>query len=150
VPAISGDFGYFFPLTYVKREATFTQDQVDDVLGQLVTGIKAKWAFFGVLLAFGVAFLGLTVFCGCRYRKLSKELFPNGDVDEDEFEDALDSRVLLPSGGGIGKTTEDGSDLQDFDNQPPFMQQQERVFNLHGQGKPIAELSGSDSREISG
>lgn len=35
---IPGDYGWFFPLSYVRRESVWTQKQVDDVFGALVTG----------------------------------------------------------------------------------------------------------------
>ena len=73
---IPGDNGWFFPLSFVRRESVWTQDQVDDVFGALVTGEKVKWALFSVIMIFGLAFLGLTVFCGLRSYKLHKELYP--------------------------------------------------------------------------
>ena len=76
VPEISGDIGLFFPLSFVKRESVWTQDQVNQVFGQLVTGQKLKWAFFSLLLIFGLGFLTLTVFCGRKTYLLQKELFP--------------------------------------------------------------------------
>ena len=54
----------------------------------LVLGIKLKWAFCVYLLFFGLAFLGLTVYCGLRYRKLHKELSHN-DINLEKDADLL-------------------------------------------------------------
>ena len=69
---IPADNGYFYPLSYVRRESAWTQDQVDDVFGPLVLANKLKWVFFALMLFFGLVFLALTVLCGLRYRKLHK------------------------------------------------------------------------------
>ena len=73
---IPPEFGYFYPLSYVRRESAWTQDQVDDVFGPLVLAQKLKWTFFGLMLFFGLVFIGLTVFCGLRYTKLKKTMAP--------------------------------------------------------------------------
>lgn len=69
MPEIPEDFGYFFPLVFIKRESAWTQAQVDEIYGPMVTANKLKWTFFSLMLIFGLGFFGLTVFCGLRYQK---------------------------------------------------------------------------------
>ena len=108
----------------------WTQDQIDQAFGALVLGLKLKWTFFSLLLLLGLTFLGLTVFYFLRYRKLRKELSGYGII-----EDEKDADILL----GSEKTPRDSED--DFGSSPPAMARQERVFNLHGQGKPFVDLN---------
>lgn len=75
-PEIPSDFGYFFPLAFIKRESVWTQDQVDTVFGALVLGKKLKWVFFGLLLLFGLVFAALSFFCGYKYHNLKKSMKP--------------------------------------------------------------------------
>lgn len=58
---------------YIKRESEWSQSAVDEVYGPLILANKLKWTFFSLMLAFGLGFLGLTVFCGLKYHKMSKE-----------------------------------------------------------------------------
>jgi len=95
------EYGYYFPLAYVKRESEWTQEQVDEVYGPLILAIKLKWTFFSLLLIFGLASLGLGGYFGYRYKKLKQGLAvgedgealvaaeghfrgPDGDRDERE------------------------------------------------------------------
>lgn len=55
----------------------------------MVTANRVKWAFFSLMLAFGLGFLGLMVFCGLKYRKEYQRVNPAGN--NDEFADALDT-----------------------------------------------------------
>jgi len=73
-PEIPADFGFFFPLAFIKRESVWTQDQVDTVFGALVLGKKLKWVFFGLLLLFGLVFAALSFFCGYKYHNLKKSM----------------------------------------------------------------------------
>ena len=71
---IPADYGYFYPLSYVRREYKWTQDQVDDFFfGSLILANKLKWVFFALVLLLGLGFLALTVVCGLRYWKLHKD-----------------------------------------------------------------------------
>lgn len=134
-PPIPEDYGYFFPLAYIKRESVWTQDQVDAVFGPLVLGQKLKWAFFSLLLIFGLGFFALCVWFFFRYRKLHNEVYPEGDLMTIE-----EASASLNAQGLLGNTPTEGSE-NDFDTHPPSITPQERPFSLIGQGKPIAELS---------
>ena len=65
-PEIPANYGYFFPFSYIFRESVWTQQQVDETFGSLITGIKVKWALFGILLGSGLIFLGLSIFTGIK------------------------------------------------------------------------------------
>jgi|Transcript_46943 hypothetical protein len=151
---IPGDDGWFFPLSFVKRESVWTQDQVDDVFGALVTGQKVKWGLFSVLMILGLGFLALTVFCGFRSYKMHKELYPGKnfifhvDVEDESLTplDATGENEPTPRMGANGNAAmrTESSD-SDFSKSRPLMQQEDRPFSLVGQGKP---LPGTNSYDI--
>ena len=101
------------------------------------------------MLFFGLVFLGLTVFCGLRYAKLKKTMEPVvPDESDDQVQnggrDSLNGEITPRTGLLSNQNKGDGgasSSDAEFDKDQPAMQKQDRVFNLHGQGKPIAELS---------
>ena len=112
----------------------------------LVLGQKLKWTFFSLLLIAGLTFIGLTVFCGLRTYKLQKEIYPNSGFLPDEQDEALcepltqarnDRRASLNP-----RPVSNDSSEENFGRDAPNMVQEERVFNLHGQGRPITGLSG--------
>ena len=123
---------------------------MDNTFGALVTGQKVKWAIFSLLMIFGLGFLGLTVFCGFRTCRLQKEIYPNAgfftiDV-EDESLVPLDDNALDTRGAHAGaqRSNSDYSDDRGsegrFAEEKPKVEAEERVFNLYGQGKPIAGM----------
>ena len=119
---------------------------MDDVFGPLILANKLKWVFFSLMLFFGLVFLALTVLCGLRYRKQKK--YMEMVVPPEEGNDTAGSHALLDKGSKGGNTDSDA----EFDNDKPDVTQQDRMFNLHGQGKPIAEMNhssnpGSDMRD---
>ena len=72
------EYGYFFPLFFVNRNSKWTQDQVDKTFKPLVIALIMKWVLFALLLALGIGFSALTVCYGCKYRKLKKDVYPDG------------------------------------------------------------------------
>lgn len=58
------------------------------ILGALVLGLKIKWAFFGVMLGFGVMCIGITAMYIVRRRRLKLELLTEEmeELIETEFE----------------------------------------------------------------
>ena len=120
----------------------------------LILGQKLKWSFFGILLGIGLIFLGLTIFFALKYRKMRSAVKEAGTEPLDGnsvgsrrgpgLNGHSDNTSLLDDKDN-GKET-DGSEAE-FDNDRPHVSQNERVFNLRGQGKPIAEMSDyTDSR----
>ena len=111
--AIPSEYGYFYPLSYVKRESTWTQDQVDEVYGPIYMAHKIKWSFFAILLFFGLVFLALTVLFGLRYMKLNKAV--HGlvlDVEEDPVQNGgRDSLINDDISPLTGQTRTGGNDV---------------------------------------
>ena len=103
------------------------------MFGPLVLANKLKWVFFALMLFFGLVFLALTVLCGLRYRKLSKYMIPPESSNK-----IGDSALLNNKAGNTDSENE-------FDHDKPAIAQQDRMFNLHGQGKPIAEMNHSSN-----
>ena len=102
-------------------------------------------------MIFGLGFLGLTIFCGFRTCRLQKELFPNAgvfSVDQEEEslipldDTALDGRNTARPADRKDSEYSDKSDgsSDKFASQKPKVEQDERVFNLSGQGKPIVGM----------
>ena len=95
----------------------------------LILGQKLKWSFFGILLGIGLIFLGLTVFCGLKYKKMRNAI--------------IEAKTEPLGGRGAGLNghsdhtslldddKEDGSEAE-FENDRPHVSQNERVFNLRG------------------
>ena len=99
------EYGYYFPLAFVRRESEWTLDQVDEVYGPLILAGKLKWVFFSLLLFFGLLSLGLATYFGYRYRSIKQTVIPNLEEDivrlnhaSEEFFDAKD-RLSKPIGG---------------------------------------------------
>jgi len=44
----------FIPLTYVKRESDFTNDQIQTLYAPYFMSQNAKWPIFGVMLTIGI------------------------------------------------------------------------------------------------
>ena len=76
-PAVP-EYGYFFPLVFVDRNSKWTQQQVDDRFKALATALIMKWVLFALLLTLGVVFGALMICYGLKYRKLRKEVYPDG------------------------------------------------------------------------
>lgn len=51
----------FVPLVLVHRESQFNEEQTKTLFKPLLIGLKAKWAFFGLLLGMGLICAALTV-----------------------------------------------------------------------------------------
>ena len=49
-------------------------------MGALVTGMRVKWALFGIFLGIGVILLALSVYCLFRYFQLKQNM--HNDVEE--------------------------------------------------------------------
>ena len=87
-------------------------------------------------MIFGLAFLGLSIFCGFKSYKLHKDLYPGKNfltyVDvEDESLIPLDPSLspnTTPTAGGPKRRDSSDSDF----GSKPVMEQEERVFNLVG------------------
>ena len=107
---------------------------MDDVFGPLILANKLKWVFFALLLFFGLVFLALTVFFYVGYRKTN-------NTEPPEEANNTDGSRLLARDSKIGGTDSEA----EFEDDKPNVVQQERVFNLHGQGKPVAEMDYSNS-----
>jgi len=109
-------YGKFIPLAFVAREAVWTHDQVDAVLGALVTGMRVKWSFFGIMLGLGLIFLGLAIFCGFRYYQHKKHL------EQSQEEQLVDPMLMA--------TSED--ELREFSGDAPTVAANERTWNQGG------------------
>ena len=72
------EYGYFFPLFFVNRNSKWTQEQVDNTFKPLAIAMIMKWVLFALLLTLGVVFGGLMICYGLKYRKLRKEVYPDG------------------------------------------------------------------------
>ena len=99
---------------------------------------------FALLLVIGLTFLALTGFCYVKHEKLKRSMAPV--VPEDTGNDFDDDRVQ--NGGrdsisdGVGATSAllsgdkkkkaESSSERSFSESKPEMEQQERVFNMHG------------------
>ena len=77
-----GDNGYFFPVVYNKRQASWSQDQVDGAFGALILWKKLKWVFFTLLLILGMTTLLVTFVCCRSHQRLKKELRPPEELQE--------------------------------------------------------------------
>ena len=86
------------------------------------------------------------MFCGCRTYRLQKELFPEAGLVVDQI-DKDEADGLLPAHRHSQTSREsinhDDRSEDEFGEDRPDVAQNDRVFNLHGQGKPIAELDDS-------
>lgn len=67
------DHGLFMPLLYVKREANWSQGQIDEAFGALILGKKLKWVFFALFLAAGLVCLGLATLMLHRLKAIKKQ-----------------------------------------------------------------------------
>ena len=72
-------------------------------MGALVTGMRVKWAFFGIMLGIGIILFLLALFCLYKYCRHKKEL-------EKTEEEALVDPMLM-------HTSED--ELRDFSGSGP-------------------------------
>ena len=93
-------------------------------MGALVTGMRVKWAFFGIMLIIGIILFILSLFCLYRYCQHKKYLSEN---EEDQLVDPM-----------LMATSED--ELREFSGNSPDCTRNDRVFNM---GKPVG--SGHDS-----
>ena len=93
---IPEDNGWFFPVTFIKRESKWSLKQVNDTFGPLVMGLKLKWALFCIIMMLGLGFIGLTVFCGIRANRLRKDLYPDSSV----FNINPEEELLIPLDDG--------------------------------------------------
>ena len=153
------EYGYFFPLFFVNRNSKWTQQQVDNTFKPLAIAMIMKWVLFALLLALGIGFGALMVCYGLKYRKLRKEVYPDG-----KGYTPLDNNDNRSSEGQNGHNrvntatvtqNEDDNNSEDGFEGRPNMQQQERPFSLHNQralmqGRPITSLGmDDDSRDHS-
>ena len=58
------------------RESTWTQGQVDDVLGYIIFADRLKWVCFALMFPIGLIFLYKTVVYFRRYKQEKKLLAP--------------------------------------------------------------------------
>ena len=82
-PKAPGDNGYFFPVVYNKRQASWSQDQVNSTFGDLILWKKLKWVFFTVLLLIGLTALTFALFYWRRHHLLKKEMRPLPEENQD-------------------------------------------------------------------
>lgn len=99
---------------------------------------------FALLLVIGLTFLALTVFCGLKYNKLKKSMAPvvpedrGNDFDDDRVQnggrDSLNGEVGVSSAllSGDKKKEPNSSSERSFSESKPAVEQEDRVFNLHG------------------
>ena len=100
-------------------------------MGALVTGMRVKWAFFGILLGIGIILLALSIYCLYRYCTLKKS--QGKDVEE---------QLVDPT---LMQTNED--ELREFSGESPNMKANERIFNQGG--KPLnAPVENSPARGL--
>ena len=94
-----------------------------------------KWVLFALLLTLGVVFGALMICYGLKYRKLRKEVYPDGKGYEPIDSSNYDGRKSL-SHNGLNTATvtnnEDNNSDEGFEGRPD-MQQQERPFSLQNQ-----------------
>ena len=112
-------YGKFIPLLFVKRESKWTDAQVNSAMGALVTGMRVKWALFGIFLGIGVILLAFSIYCLYRYCQLKKTM--STDVEEQLVDPAL------------MQTSED--ELREFSGESPKVKANARPFNMGG--KPL-------------
>ena len=118
-----------------------------------------KWVLFALLLALGIGFGALMVCYGLKYRKLRKEVYPDGKGYEPLDNNGSRSSEVQNGHNRVNTATvtqnEDDNNSEDGFEGRPNMQQQERPFSLHNQralmqGRPITSLGmDDDSRDHS-
>ena len=160
------EHGHFFPLVFVDRSSKLTQDQVNKDFKPQHVSMIMKWFIFSMLLFLGLISTGLMICYSLKYRKLRKELYPDGVEDallsdnkrssgfnSESSQNAENQRMIkhksndgIVSGisvhfSGFEEAEESEQNSEDaFGESRPVMQQQARVFNLHGQGGSLEQL----------
>jgi len=61
------------PLVLVQKTNTLTSDQVDTLLGGILSAMKMKWVVFWIFLGIGIVVLGLGVFMCIKSRALFQQ-----------------------------------------------------------------------------
>ena len=102
--------GLFFPLAFIDRNSKWTDDQVSDRFGSLITIQILKWVFFSVLLFFGLLSVGFTVCFTIKCLKLNKQV--KGKLSQEE-----ERKQLLEDteDGSIKRSKESRENSEKFD-----------------------------------
>ena len=129
------EYGIFFPLFFVNRNSKWTQQQVDNTFKPLAIAMIMKWVLFALLLFLGIGFGVLMICYGLKYRKLRKEVYPDGKGYEpigNKDSDAQRGQNGVNTATHSRATQNENEDDNSFDGSPN-MQKQERPFSLHNQ-----------------
>ena len=155
LPEIPDDYGYFYPVAYVSREFSWSQNQFDNQFSSRISVFKWKAVIFWLSLFFAILFVILTVIFVIRYCRFKNEL-PAIVAHDSKTKDLVDNKKtayepnkryslnseeerFLQSSNLKDKAAEANSE-DEFADERPSVEQNARVFNLTGQGKPIAQL----------